>query len=50
MRRLRKAFEDQGYDLPISTVRGLGYRLDKIDIAEEVEKLYKAVSRRQYRA
>lgn len=38
VRRLRKAFEDQGYDLPISTVRGLGYRLDKIDIAEEVEK------------
>lgn len=38
VRRLRKAFEDQGYDLPISTVRGLGYRLDKIDIAGEVEK------------
>lgn len=38
VRRLRKAFEDQGYDLPISTVRGLGYRLNKIDIAGEVEK------------
>lgn len=38
VRRLRKAFEDQGYDLPISTVRELGYRLDKIDIAGEVEK------------
>lgn len=29
IRRLRKAFEDAGYELPIATIRGVGYRLDK---------------------
>lgn len=29
IRRLRKAFEDIGYQLPITTIRGIGYRLDK---------------------
>ena len=29
IRRLRKAFAEHGYELPITTVRGSGYRLDK---------------------
>lgn len=29
VRRLRKAFEEKDYELPISTIRGIGYRLDK---------------------
>lgn len=29
IRRLRKAFGEKGYPLPISTIRGMGYRLDK---------------------
>ncbi|UJF25395.1 response regulator [Suttonella sp. R2A3] len=29
VRRLRKAFEGIDYELPISTIRGIGYRLDK---------------------
>lgn len=28
IRRLRKSFEDLGYDLPIATIRGVGYRLN----------------------
>ena len=27
IRRLRKAFEEAGYNLPLSTIRGIGYRL-----------------------
>ena len=30
IRRLRKAFEEAGYDLPLTTIRGVGYKLDKI--------------------
>lgn len=28
IRRLRKAFEEVGYNLPLSSIRGIGYRLD----------------------
>lgn len=28
IRRLRKAFAEVGYNLPLSTIRGIGYRLD----------------------
>ena len=30
IRRLRKAFEEAGYDLPLTTIRGVGYKLDKV--------------------